>query len=239
MVGDKGDEAVKNTESGRQTGSSKNARKGAGGVVKPGLPKSPGSEGWLWTIIDRAVAAVPPVRFAVGLLGLIAVAALGMKILGGDIYDVVRAILIILGLSTLLVVFTRLARERSRSWEMRLAAGVLLLLAIGGAGLSLSSFFFGLPLKWKPGRVDVAKKPAPDPHIARIQAQLLLPSGRCQRPVFRRTKIDGESTLRVRCECADTKLTEEIVVASYRGEEIPSIDIVMPKIESIAEKCVR
>ncbi len=86
---------------------------------------------------------------------------------------------------------------------------------------------------------DADIKPAKDadPDIARIEAQLIMPVGNCQRAAFRRESLGEKSVFKVHCVCADSSLTAELEVGSYKASELPSMETVKRRIAKVAEQC--
>jgi predicted outer membrane repeat protein len=128
-------------------------------------------------LIRQATRAVPAVRYALGVVGIAAAAALVFGVLGRDAKVAIFAPLGLLVLMVLLLLFAKLAAQTDIP-SLRAALLVLiwmpLILAFGALILLGSSVFFGKPLDlrhWLTGQITTAS-PTPTPLIRQDVQQL-------------------------------------------------------------------
>ncbi len=126
----------------------------------------------LLSLIRQATRAVPAVRYALGVVGVAAAAAIVIGVVGGDLRVAVFAPLGLLLLMVLLLLFAKLAGEKNIP-TLRAALLVMiwmpLLLGFGALVLLAFSIFFGWPLDLRdllPGRTTTTS-PTPAPIIRR------------------------------------------------------------------------
>lgn len=129
----------------------------------------------LMGVIRQAIRAVPSVRYALGVVGIAASAALVYGLLGRDPRIAVFGPLALLMLMVLLLLFAKLAAQ-TRIPSLRAALLVMiwmpLILAFGTLLLTATSVFFGKPLDlrhWLTGNVTVA--PATPPPLVHKEVQ--------------------------------------------------------------------
>jgi hypothetical protein len=116
-----------------------------------------------WAVLQAAVKAVPALKFALGVLGIVAAIAI-VRAFGIDFQVAVFGTIIMLVLMAALVVFAALTRVKSP--QVRAAALVMmwsfLALTILSAALLFTSAFFNLPKPIKQ-LFDFANPPGPSP----------------------------------------------------------------------------
>jgi hypothetical protein len=110
-------------------------------------------------ILREAILAVPAVKYALGVAGVVAVASI-IKMFGLDLWTAFAGAAVIFVLMVVLVVFARISKFGPK--DLRLPALVLmwsfLALMIAATTLLFTSAFFGWPIRW----------PRPDPPPAPV-----------------------------------------------------------------------
>jgi hypothetical protein len=99
-------------------------------------------------VLKDAIRAVPAVRYALGVAGVVAVIAI-VKAFGIDFRVAVFGFIVILALMVALVLFARLTRAAGNEWvtlPVKVLTWSLLLLTIAAAILFFTSVFFDRPL---------------------------------------------------------------------------------------------
>jgi hypothetical protein len=124
-------------------------------VHRPEQPREASPLGVQGTILQRAIEAVPAMRYALAVAGLAAVVSIIVTILGLDPRVAIIGALVVIALMFLLLVFSSVTRGR-QSPSLRLLAVLLAwaysILTFGSTVLLASSFLFGVPLELQPIR---------------------------------------------------------------------------------------
>lgn len=104
------------------------------------------------TVIDKAIKAVPPVRYALGLAGIAAAAALiGIFVRGFTVNTAIVIVAVLVGM-ILLFVFSSLVMSGENSKSSKLAGMFLMwaitLLFVGTLGMTATAAGWGVPCNW-------------------------------------------------------------------------------------------
>jgi hypothetical protein len=105
------------------------------------------------TSLGSAVQELPPVKWALAVVGIAAASTLARWIGGGSLANVAASVAVMLVLGFLLVLFATLVQRR-RSRGIPVDRPILflvwssVLLAVASGSLSFTSFFFNWPLAW-------------------------------------------------------------------------------------------
>lgn len=115
-------------------------------------------------VLQAAIAAVPVMKYALGVAGLAAVVAIATRGFGLDASTAVVGALIVVGLMTALIVLAVAARQSERLLGHAVVfSWTVLVLMLGSAALLLSSFFFSWPKSppclFKPAHCEPARAP--------------------------------------------------------------------------------
>jgi hypothetical protein len=125
-----------------------------------------------WGVLQAAIKAVPEVKWALGVAGVAAAAAIARALSGGSTRNLVISVGVMLVLMVLLLlVATLVAKRKTKGIRIDIPIYIFLyfivVLVVSGGSLSFTSFFFNWPLAWAEN-----KPPAngPGPNI-RIQVR--------------------------------------------------------------------
>ncbi len=117
------------------------------------------------TLLQEAVRAVPAVKYALGIAGILAVLAIA-KGFGLDPAFAIGGTIVMLALMVVLLIFARLSASAKASQHFVLPALFLmwgfLALVLASAGLLFSSAFFGRPIDLRPTGSATLAPEAPD-----------------------------------------------------------------------------
>ena len=116
------------------------------------------------TLLQEAVRAVPAVKYALGIAGILAVLAIA-KAFGLDPAFAIGGTIVVLALMVVLLIFAKLSSSASQHFVLPalfLTWGALALV-LASAGMLFSSAFFGRPIDLRPGAAALPVEPEAAP----------------------------------------------------------------------------